>query len=417
MTLGRVRWIRLAVVTAMVVGSAAGCSDRSDAQPSGSNSMPATLQPSNRRPLQSLDEVFDGCAADGHPAHMSGHAKAGQPDHCKEPLPTGFRLLTNWGTKPQWLSDTEIVFVSSLMGDVYSMNIRSGELHNLTGHFRHAGFTRVHPLWNGDLLLVGLTKGAPPAKNPLEAYSEGMFQSDLFVLEKPFDAAPVPLHAHAWEGVAVSRTTGRIAYGTSTEPFWVTGPNGKTDFAATVAKYEKAPSELRTAVIVERDGVPTLTDERVILSKAAVGAVFLEAQDFAGEKDRLLLASAYGLVGGTGDALTIDLTTGAFEVATTPTGGYEEWEGVSADGDVAFMEIDPDAVAGPGYVDLYTYRFSTGEYERRTSVAKGPLHAVQQPHEPVFGHSGRWALTTTGATRGWPGMGAGIEVWDLGETG
>lgn len=160
----------------------------------------------------------------------------------------------------------------------------------------------------------------------------------------------------------------------------------------------------------------SLDDQQLVLSKSALGAVLLEAQDFIGEDDGQLLASAYGLVGGGGDAIVVDLDTGGFRATAAPTGGYEEWEGVGRNGTVAFMEVDPDAELTPGRIDLYLYQFDTEEFVHLTSVEPGELHAPQQSHEPVFDETGNWALTTTGAYRGWPGMGAGIALWDLSGT-
>ena len=356
--------------------------------------------------------VFDSCAAENHPARLTHHASAGQPDHCESAadFPPGWSLLTNWGTKPQWLTPTSFVFVSNLVGDVFRMDIESGEIDRLTGHFSHAGFTRVHVLSNGDLLLLGPSHGSPPPKDPLVAHDAGMFDGDLFVLRRPFDGEPLPLHRNAWEGIAVSRETMQIAWSTTNVPFYVPNPDGSIALLATGLRYLCQPTSIRTGRIVyDAEGVPIIEEEREVVSKWKVGAVFLEPQDFVGRFDESLLVSVYGIVDDFGDRIVVDMADGSFDKMAHPLGGgYDEWEGVHPSGDSAFVEVSDSAIGEPGASwNLYLYDLATGVHR----IATEPSTVF--PHEPVFSPGGRWALTATHARGGWPGYSAGILLIDL----
>jgi hypothetical protein len=359
--------------------------------------------------------AFSACDQIAHPARLTHHATVGQWDHCEDEVPAHVKVVTNWGTKPEWLTSSSFVFVSNLMGDIYWMDLRTAEIRNLTGHFVHAGFTRVHVLANGDLLLLGLLDGPEPPDDPLVAYSEGMFESELYVLKKPYDGPPYPLDEPGWEGIAVSRSSMRIAWSRTRGPFWVNDENGEFQLFPSGILYLMEPSELVTGIIdYGADGAPYIEDLRVVLTKRDVGPVLLEAQDLIGENDDTLLASAYGPLQNGGDALTIDMSEGSFERLVTPFGNpYDEWEGASHDGSRAFVEIDPDAFLLPVAVDLYIYDFADRSFKQIHSVEVGPSHIAAFPHEPVFSEDGRWALTTTAGIGGWPGYGAGILIIDL----
>jgi hypothetical protein len=356
--------------------------------------------------------VFDSCAANLHPARMTDHENAGQPDHCEDftDFPEGWSLMTNWGTKPQWYSSTSFVFVSNLVGDVFRMDVESGEIDSLTSHFPHAGFTRVHVLSNGDLLLLGPSSGSSPPKDPLVPHDTGMFTGDLFILRQPFDGEPFPLHRNAWEGIAVSRKSMQIAWSTTDVPFYAQSPDGSIDLLATGLQYLLQPTSIRTGRIVfDSDGIPRLEEDREVISKWSVGAVFLEPQDFAGPSEELLLVSAYGIVDGFGDRIVVDMADGSFEKIDHPLGaGYDEWEGVHPSGNSAFVEVSDSAIGDPeGKWWLYLYNLATGTHRIVTEP-----NAVG-PHEPVFSKGGRWVLTATTARGGWPGYSVGTLLIDM----
>lgn len=186
---------------------------------------------------------------------------------------------------------------------------------------------------------------------------------------------------------------------------------------SSTALYADEPSELRTGEIVyDAGGVPTIQNEALLIAKVDIGDVLLEPQDFAGANDAWLVASAYGPAQQGSDLVRVHMDGSGFDILQNPQGGYAEFEGVSHDGAEAFVEIDPDAAFFPGLVDLYRYRFDTGEYTLFSTTTEGEMFEPAYPHEPVFSPDGRWALSTTALGWGvdaWPGWGNGVLLWDL----
>jgi hypothetical protein len=75
---------------------------------------------------------------------LNHHENVARTDICKVDWPDYYEVLINWGTKPEWIDSTHFVFISNQVGDVYMMDIPSKNITKLTGHFKHAGFTRAH---------------------------------------------------------------------------------------------------------------------------------------------------------------------------------------------------------------------------------------------------------------------------------
>ncbi len=372
---------------------------------------------SSEETSRTIEVVFDACAQQDHPARLTNHESLGQVDHCADApsLAPGWTLLTNWGTKPEWLTPTTFVFVSNLVGDVYEMDIETGEIQSRTAHFQHAGFTRVHVLSNGDLLLLGPTSGPQPPLEPLVPYDVGMWTGKLFVLRKPYDKAPIPLGVHGWEGIAVSRETMEIAWSTTAVPFWVANTDGSVNLGETALAYANEPSEIQIGTIeYDTEGGARIVNARALISKEDVGPVFLEPQDFVGPGDASLLISAYGVVDGFSNRLIVDVATGEFAEPDSPRGpGYDEWEGILPGQQVAFLEFFEPDIFDIQRAFLMIYDFDDGSYTTFVDSMDGGAPADMGPHEPVFSDDGHWVLTATHGVGGWPGYSAGILLFDM----
>lgn len=351
----------------------------------------------------------------GDSYNLTHHNVTGKLDICDiEPqLDSKFRILTNWGTKPEWLNKTQFAFVSNQIGDIYLMDLETNTVSNLTGHFEHSGFTRVHKLKNGDLLLLGPSSGPQPPIDPLVIYDNGQFTSDLWVLKAPYDEPPVPLNVHAWEGIAVSTESNRIAWSDTRKPFY-----GKNLFF-TGLNYIFARSNLWMGEIDYDDvGTPYINHIEKLVRKYEVGLVFFEPQNFKGENDEQLLFEAYGPTSsGTSDTYIYDFTLESHRKIHTAE-GYNEWEGISPDYKKAFVEVDPTAtnISGPSAVDLYVYDFVEQELSTIFVNSHDPLMHGFHVHEPVFSPDGNLALMATGGATGnefnSPGYGIGIVLFD-----
>ena len=79
--------------------------------------------------------------------------KEGTPE---QHLPPQITQLTGFGERAVWSPDGKrIAFMSKSFGDAFEIDLSTRLTKLLTGHFRHAGFLRVHYLPNGDYLLIG----------------------------------------------------------------------------------------------------------------------------------------------------------------------------------------------------------------------------------------------------------------------
>jgi len=87
------------------------------------------------------------------------HLKDGNP---AENLPSNIKRVTQFGERADWSHDgKKILFVGKTYGDVYEVELATGKIFLITGHFYHGGFTRALYLANGDVLLSGCTSSNP----------------------------------------------------------------------------------------------------------------------------------------------------------------------------------------------------------------------------------------------------------------
>src|SRR3569832_1071045 len=89
-------------------------------------------------------------------ATASAGAQAKRTGSPEEHLPPQITHLTGFGERAVWSPDGKrIAFMSKSFGDAFEIDLSTKLTRLLTGHFRHAGFLRVHYLPNGDYFLIG----------------------------------------------------------------------------------------------------------------------------------------------------------------------------------------------------------------------------------------------------------------------
>jgi len=363
----------------------------------------------------SCSEKKDYAYLDISPDELTGqfinyHEKAGKTDIRNMTFPPYLKVITNWGTKPEWLNNTEFLFVSNQMGNIYQMNLISKKIKNITGHFEHGGFTRVHVLKNKDLIIVGHLEGAPPPLDPLNEYDKGQFNGRMYLLKYPYNSTPYLLNSSAWEGIAAAKNSMRIAWSETSVPFY--GSN----LLITGWYYFMSPSSIWTGIVsYDNNVVPYIKSKEKVISKWQVGPTELEVQNFSGENEDHLTISAYGPKGNGADMIILNLVTKKHERHYAIKGfHYEEWEGIHPDRNLSFVEIDKTNKLAPEHVNLYLYDINKQSIIKTvTSYSKEGTGFYL--HEPVFSEDGKKILLTTGdniCRKGFPGYGIGIIMMD-----
>ena len=80
-------------------------------------------------------------------AQAQSRFTSGNPE---EHLPAAITQLSGFGERAVWSPDgNRIAFMSKSFGDAFEVDVRTKVTRLVTGHFRHAGFLRVHYLPNG----------------------------------------------------------------------------------------------------------------------------------------------------------------------------------------------------------------------------------------------------------------------------
>lgn len=294
--------------------------------------------------------------------------KSGSP---VDDLPPNIRLLDirlpdgGKPMRPDWSPDgARLTFLDAPIGDVWEHDLATGETRNLSGTSLPAGVLRAHHLTNGDLLLCALTERS--AADP----DGDRFRGQLVVLQAPLGTrAPVPLGEGCWEGIAVSKQPGstRIAWNQSS-----------IDFTAVPDVFVEALAGesivLTGRIVYGSDGTPAIADRTVVLDKRDVSpdTPAVEAQDFRDlhdgddDPDDELVFSAYFHLGG--QAMGVDLDTGAITDYAPTSPYYEEAEGIDPAGRYVLVERDLTVTLFPGMLDIWRLDLDgSGTFERLTT--------------------------------------------------
>lgn len=256
-----------------------------------------------------------------------------KPGHPLDTLPAGTRLLSAFGERPVFSPDgRKIAFVNHAHGDAFEYDLSTGRIRNLTGHTAHAGIFRVHYLRDGSFLF------SAAAQHGLTA-QQARGQTALYWMDAAGDGLLKPLNQRLMEGVAVSRTSNKVAWAR-----W--SPDGKSPAepgaAGTstlfVGEFVKAPG-----------GEVRLDNVREVLTKPWSDCL-LEAQDFTAG-DAAVVAPCYRV--GRDEkgprfelgVLSVDLADRKVINYPLPV-GYHEVEGVFPDGKRALVECGNDNRVG-----------------------------------------------------------------------
>ncbi len=315
-----------------------------------------------------------------------------------EDLPEGVTQLLDFGQRPDWSPDgEEIVFLDgSPLGDVWSVDVESGDTRDLTGHLDQQ-FSRAYHLANGDLLLCGPTSGPAPSPEQPEA---GRFTGVMSVLRAPFDGEPEPLGMPCWEGMATSSSTMRIAWNRSDIDYT------DEDLADRVLN---GITEIWTGEVRDVDGVAAIVGARKVLDRDTLDILsVLEVQGFRPPDDEELVFTAYAYQGG--EVFGLDLSTGEVRNHSNSS-AYEEAEGMDPSGESILVERDLEYDDfTPGALDIWRLRFDDGSFERVTTFNRWAPYYASNPSVSPDGSTLAFQLSVDGEVEG---RGAGILLMDL----
>ena len=312
----------------------------------------------------------------------------------EEHLPPHITQLSGFGERAVWSPDGKrIAFMEKSFGDAFEIDVGTHLTRLLTGHFRHAGFLRVHYLPNGDYFLIG-------ARDFKDIGTTRSRDQEMWVMNAGARRAPVALGHKISEGVAISRTNMRIAWS-----------NTRGQYPDLLAENE---SVLYLADVVYVDGVPQLANKRELL-RARRPECTLEAQDFR-RNDTELIYTCYR-ERDKGDVFGLDLQTGAITTYLKVTAEYNEVEGVSPSGEWALVESSRDQGADrqdSRHIDLWKLRLvpNSTDFVRMTRWGDYDNYKASNPS---VSPDGKWFAFQSARSTDPAGVGYGIFLYRLPE--
>lgn len=326
-------------------------------------------------------------------AHVAGAQtfRQGSPERH---LPAHITQLTGFGERAVWSPDGKrIAFMSKSFGDAFEIDVATRITRLLTGHFRHAGFLRVHYLPNGDYFLIG-------ARDFKDIRTTRDRDQEMWVMKAGAKSPPVALGHRISEGVAVSRKRMRIAWA-----------NTRGQYPDSLAEGE---SVLYMAdVVYDSAGAPALANRRELI-RARRPECTLEAQDF--RRDDAELVYVCYRVGDKADVFGLDLATGKSTTYRKLEEEYNEVEGVAPDGSFALVESSREQGGADRqtsrYIDIWKLALppSAPSFVRMTRWGDWDGFKASNP---TVSPDGRWFAFQSARSVDPAGVGYGIFLYRL----
>ena len=315
--------------------------------------------------------------------------KEGTPE---QHLPAQITQLTGFGERAVWSPDGKrIAFMSKSFGDAFEIDLSTRLTKLLTGHFRHAGFLRVHYLPNGDYLLIGA--------RDFKDIRTTRDRDEEFWIMKSARSAPVALGQKVSEGVAISRNRMRIAWANTHGQYPDSLAEGESVIHIADVAYDSA-------------GAPRLANVRELL-RAKRPECTLEAQDF--RKDDTELVYVCYRERDKADVMGLDLASGKITTYRKLAGEYNEVEGGSPDGAWALVESSRDQGADrqdSRHIDLWKLTLvpNSTEFVRMTRWGDWDGYKASNP---TVSPDGQWFAFQSARSTDPAGVGYGIFLYRL----
>lgn len=315
-------------------------------------------------------------------------------------LPAHIKRITGFGERPQFsLDGKKVMFLGTVLGDVYEYDLASGYIRTLTGHFRHYGFTRAFYMSNGDILLCGPT--ASFDRKDADAREEARRKSMMFVLDKSLTKPPVSLGELASEGPAVSRRSMKVAW----THRWQQHPE----------RLQEGESQIFVGEIAYEGGTPRIVNKKLVADSRQWKehkTWSFETQDFIPPEEKSITLAVYLMDGTTNtDAFRLDLESGKLSNLTKAPEWYDEPEGIFQDGKYTLVESAPSRGKPWVMVDMYKVPLDgSGRKQRLTYFNEWKGYAADNA---VVSDDGRWMAFQMGRRGAESGEGFGIFLFNL----
>ena len=317
-------------------------------------------------------------------AQTNPQIKVGNP---AENLPPYIKRITQFGERADWSHDgKKILFVEKTYGDVYEVELVTGKISLITGHFYHGGFTRALYLANEDVLLSGCTSF--DASKPHE---NRQLKAELWILDKSHSKLPMRLGTKCSEGPAVSRKKMRIA--------WTVVSNQYPD------SLRKGQYLFYMADILYDDGIPRLANKKLIFDNTGTQYKDIEVQNFVPPDEKMMTFSGYGFQGT--EVMMLNIETGEVTNMSNADNQYDEPEGIFPDGKYCCVECDRET----GAVDIYKLKLDgSGDLVRLTYFSD---YKGYKSSNPVISDDGKFMAFQLAKSADLAGVGYGIFIMDL----
>ena len=317
-------------------------------------------------------------------------ARTGSPE---DNLPPNITRLTGFGERAVWSPDGKrIAFMSKSFGDAFEIDLATRMTRLLTGHFRHAGFLRVHYLPNGDYFLIG-------ARTFTDIRTTRDRDQEMWIMKASPRSAPIPLGHRISEGVAISRKRMRIAWA-----------NTRGQYPDSLAEGESVI--YMADVVYDSAGTPKLANVKELI-RAKRPACTLEAQDF--RRDDTELVYVCYRERDKADVFGLDLATGKSTTYLAVEGEYNEVEGVEPGGAWALVESSREQGADrqdSRHIDLWKLTLvpNSTQYVRMTRWGDWDGYKASNP---TVSPDGNWFAFQSARSVDPAGVGYGIFLYRL----
>lgn len=314
--------------------------------------------------------------------------KSGSPlDH----LPRNVELLTRFGERADLSPDSrEVAFMSKSFGDAMVLDLRTRAIRCLTCGVPGAAFLRVMHLPSGDYLLTG-----PARFTDIETGRR--VEAEIWHMSRQPGSKPVPLGERISEGIAISRSSSRIAW------------------AVTNRQDASLPAGRSLLVMAQLDvsgGKPRLIAKRTVYD-ADAAACSIEAQDFYANDSKMTFTC--NEPNGAASVMSLDVATGDAMNCSQAPATYNEVEAIFPGEKYVTVEADRHAqslggTGGESQIDIWKLRLDSGgkDFLRLTHLND---YTGWVASNPVISRDGKFMVFQVGRSDAEAGAGFGLLMY------